>query len=634
MTHTREASVPFAARGADRGRRRWLVWMVVLCCLSLSFRTWGQAVQFSHGSGFYDTSFVLRLAATGTSHPEAYTLRFTLNGSTPTADSRSYSESLVLSDSCFSRSQIFRIQNGPDEYWYSPTEVEHIVVVRAALFDSADVRRSSVATRAFVVAPLLQHAVSLPVVALCADSASLFDYRTGIFVRGASYDPLHSCCTGNYYKKGRDWERDVCFVYLDGDQSLTVDCGLRIHGNSSRRFAQKGLSLYARKEYGSKYFEYPFWGTDASHLQRVKRLVLRPFRSSWMYDGVEDWICQQLASSLRCDHLSTRPVVLFLNGEYWGVYYLEEKPDERYVEDHYGVDADDCDLMEDWDGHAQNGSADGFMQFLSEVDQSDLSDSNAYARIRDQIDLPSFIDYVAFQLLTSNRDWPANNMRCWSANGSPWRWIFFDGDGCLYPSVFDPLANATSTDSTQTWPASVRSTLLLRRLLENDDFRAQLGRRMKELVLTVFDYSRTQPLFRQAVDDIRGEMASQMARFANPVDRAHWDAACNDVDRYLRHEPSRILDLLFERYTIPSDLVSDLQCYPNPAHDEAYVAMRSAEGGSIPVEVFDVNGRLVYKETFAAFRGDNIFPLPVERFGSGLYLVRVAGYGMLKLVVR
>ena len=508
-----------------------------------------QAVVFSHPGGFYADTFSLSMHIDFLPNSQfiiqnsKFKIHYTLNGAEPTECDPEYHTPLSMSPALYSTSNLYRLQNVPDDRWFVPDDVQHIIVVRAAVFDSTGQRRSVVTTHAYLIDSLLGRHITLPVISLCTDSLSLFDHDTGLFVPGFCFESTNPYNTGNYFQRGRHWERTAAFAYYNPNGSfLEQDCGLRIHGNSQRVLVQKGLSLYARKEYGDSRFRYPFFEGE-KHTGSYKRLVLRPWSTSWTGAGVEDWLCQHLAEPLRCDHLATRPVVLFLNGEYWGIYFLEEKADEHFLEEHYRISHQEVDLIACWGQETENGSSKRWESFYQWLQQADLT-SDDYQYLASQVDIDALIDYMLLQVLIINDDWPVNNVRHWSAGDSPWRWIFYDGDGTLVPfpsciTVLDHMTYNTPHRSTRT---SLQSTLLFRRLLANHQFLERTLQRLQELVDSHFSYANTAPLLHDIVEQLRAEVPYQRDRFARPSSIASWEAAVEGIDDFLRREPQNTVE--------------------------------------------------------------------------------------------
>ena len=541
-----------------------------------------QTVHFSHPGGFYSDTFSLSLQLAYAPEGEPFTIRYTLNGNAPTECDTPYTAPIPLSAACLPRSALFRVPNVPEDRWYAPDSVERIIVVRAAAFDAEGYRRSPVITHSYLIDSLLHRRIALPVVSLCADSLSLFDADTGLMVPGWYFDRRYAYSTGNYFQRGRHWERPAAFAYYAPDGGATEqDCGLRVHGNSQRVLVQKGLSLYARREYGDNRFSYPFFGPDGR--ADYRRLVLRPWNTSWSGAGIEDWLCQHLADSLRFDHLATRPVVLFLNGEYWGIYFLEEKADEHYIEEHHGVDSRQVDLLAYWGDEVENGSAErwrAFYQWL-EADGTDMG------RLSNEVDTGAVMDYMLMQILILNDDWPVSNVRQWATDGTPWRWIFFDADGALasfpdnaaildymtyYSSHLRPSARGAVRRTEGSFQihsshTSPQSTLLFRRLFADRGFLEASMRRLRELVATHFDYRRSGALLQQVVKEVESEVPYQIRRFDKPSSMVRWRMAVEVIDEFLRTEPEAMVNEYAQYFGLEqsrSDLCTVYDRYGQP----------------------------------------------------------------------
>ena len=598
---------------------RWKL-LLLAVALALPHTAKCQEVAFSQPGGFYADSFSLTLQG-----PEPYTIRYTLNGNTPTANDPAYTSAIPLTRQCLSPSAIYRVQNAPDDRWYMPDSVERIIVVRAALFDDAGVRRSPVATHSYVISSLLGRNIELPVVSLCVDSVDLFGYDSGIFVPGRLFDPDDPLATGNYYQRGSDWERRASFEFYSAADSLWLvqDCGVRTHGNSTRNVSQKGLSLYARADYGTKRFNCRFFGTA----DRYKRLLLRSFRNSWMESGVEDWLAQNIAEPLLCDRLATRPVALFLNGEYWGIYFLGEKPDEHYVEEHYGIESDEVDMIVNWGEEVENGTPDRWNAFMDSLRVMENEGVDC-GWLASQVDLAAITDYLLLELFTINKDWPANNVRCYTSEGQLWRWLFFDGDGTFVTPSFDVIANITCDDTSWTWPTSEQSTLLFRTLLKCDGFRNGMMQRLKTLANSHFSDSRTKRLLDSIVGLIAPEVPHQKNRFNVPAN--DWNQNINLLRSHLNNRAKRLISDYRQfcmYYSVASDTAT---LYPNPSAGSTTLVIKMAGGNEREVTVCNMKGQCVYRTTCVPRSGYGVVTLP--KMVAGVYVVR-AGRMKLKWVV-
>jgi hypothetical protein len=183
----------------------------------------------------------------------------------------------------------------------------------------------------------LQHA--LRVVSLRSDPDNLFGDPRGLFVPGDIYNTLGwnghyvGLPNANYFQSGSDWERPVFFQLFDSGRSLAVSqlMGVRNHGAWSRGAAQKTLRFYAREEYGDSQVRAALFPgqTDSA----FKRFLLRNSGNDWSSTGFRDAMMHQVFRPLaRCDTQDYEPVVVYVDGEYWGLQNLREYYSAYYLE--------------------------------------------------------------------------------------------------------------------------------------------------------------------------------------------------------------------------------------------------------------------------------------------------------------
>ena len=483
-------------------------------------------VSFSCPGGFYDNSFILSLSC-----PDSLSIHYTLNGNIPTVADMVYQRPLTLDDELFSKSNIHTIQTCHDSIWHPANSVQKCIIVRASAFDLNGDQVGETITNSYFIKSLGCNSHGLPIVSICVDSLSLFDQEYGIMATNESDDTI----TENYMQRGRQWERlcNLEFYELNND-GINQNAGLRIHGESSRWSSQKGLRLYARKEYGQKRFRHEFFGPD--ELDSFKHLVLKPLKNGLLGEH----ICTPIAKSLNVDAPAVRPTILFLNGEYWGIYYLEERTDAQFLADHYGYRKNDINVIESWKGKTVDGNNDSFLQMIQWFDQADLSDEEAYRQACSLIDIDCFIDYYCLELYAGNDDWPMSNMKCWQAENGKWRWIFTDGDGCLcgYRNMWSGIINNTN-----------KSTLIFDRLLENQDFRDQFYSRFGRLIINEFEYKTTKKFLENSYVMVTDEVDRHIARFGMPDSREEFEFHKHEyINTFLYYRPlyvSRLLYYLF-----------------------------------------------------------------------------------------
>lgn len=597
-------------------RRLNILWVFCLTAAAAS----GQ-VAFSSAGGFYPEPFTLTLSA-----GEGMQIHFTTDGSVPTAASPLYCGPLMLSEELYSSRSIYQVPCAPDDEWNPPSEVLRAIVLRAAAFSPDGTRCGPVATHSYFIASLLGFDPLLPAVSLAIAPEALFDPDTGIFSL-TGFDPADNFNTGNFNQHGREWERLAHVEFYEPSGSgFSQPLGLRTHGGNGRRFMQKCLKLYARSEYGDKKIRYPLF--DNLPFSSYKRLVLKPFSSSWSDAGLEDFLSQQLAVGLRFSAMATRPVTLFINGEYWGIYFLQESPDERYVEQRCDVDEADVDVIGSWLGLVENGSSSGFLQMMRWLEAADLADTSLYRQFCTMIDINEFIDYQLYESFIANADWPANNMRCYQYGAAPWRWLFYDGDAAFINADRDMAGYATYVGADE-WPSCSEATLCLRQLLRAPDFQQRFLSRLQELTASHFAYSRTSPILSGLVGQISGEVARQCARFGIPDSRRTWVNAVADIDRFLSRRPPIYFGQMESLVLMPDTSCSAFSVFPNPAHGELFISSAGGSEGYIHCLIYDLQGRTMMSVQLHVTETGFLNRLSVAGLPPGIYLLRILPSGQV-----
>lgn len=598
--------------------------LVALVALPLIGLAQNDTVLFSARGGFYENVFSLEMF----NYYPQYHIRYTTNGNQPTSESALYDRPLVLDARNYSKSDIFTIVNCPSNEFFAVDSVEHCIVIRAAVFNDAGQRISHVVTNSYFIKALGCDTHGLPAISICADSLDLFDYRRGIFVPGAWCSPSMPLWTGNYFGKGMAWER-LCNVefYEQDNRGVNQQAGLRTHGGASRRYQQKGMKLFAREEYGKKRFKHSFFSDTP--IDNIKHFNLKPFRcSNWLKTGLNDAFSHRVARLLDIDVLGTRAVVVFLNGEYWGVYYMEEATDGHYLEDHYNVNPDSCNIIKNWTT-LDEGDDTEWRNLYDWMETADLSQAEDYDYLCSKIDMHNFIDYLIFELYSANVDWPANNVRCWQTDDRKWRWMFYDGDGCFFRD-WDVFANIVDT-SDHLNPSNATATLFYRRLLKNDGFVEGLRTRLEDLLNHRLNYAHTGPILSVMRDEIEGEVACQSDRFGFPSSVSKWSDQIGEMDVYLRSRNHRMVEQIEAFWSLPDEELVGFSCYPNPFSGEIRVSIAADDLVANEIAIYDLMGRKVFSQSCMIQQGhDDIVIQP--NLEAGVYVLRIGRTG--KIIVK
>lgn len=437
-------------------KRQKLICILVLLALIISssvliFTDYVGDPVFSENSGFYEDDFYLELSAFN-----ADKIYYTLDGSVPDENSYEYTEPILISNATFNENtnsmrtdtSTSFYANSADvytppmaKYHYAPPDflIDKCTVIRAIAVNRSGVK-SEISDSTFFVGISSEDYGNCNIISIITDPDNLFDEETGIYVTGNVFKNYLSqelenwwqSWPANYTQRGKDWEREAVFQIFDGSGSFvsSKNGGIRIHGYSSRSSLPKSLNLYARTEYdGRDHFDTYLFGNNYNPqsvtLSAGGNQVLVQFSDYFMTEMVRDL---NFATGLQ------EPYIMFLDGEYWGFYWLTEKYDEEYLAYYYNIDANNAVIVKN--GYADTEEDLGlYNEMVNFISTNDMSNPDNFDKACSIIDMDSYIDYYATLIYIARTvDWPNGNTALWrtretSGTGysdGKWRWMLFD----------------------------------------------------------------------------------------------------------------------------------------------------------------------------------------------------------------
>ena len=589
-----------------------------------------EQICFSKRGGIYDSCFLLEL----TNKHLDNKIYYTLNGSNPSNTDNLYNGSIVIDSNLISQEFYDTINMTPEDEFYIPyIKSVNSIVVRAAAFDSLGNVVSDVVTNSYFIRELGIDHDMFPIISISAQYDDLFDFYKGIFVPGAQFNPEHPEWTGNYYKRGKDWEREINIEFYEPDNTCGINqiAGLRTHGGNVRLLLQKGLKVYADLEYGIDRFYYKMF--EENEYSTYKRLVLKPYYASWSQTGLEDYIANKMAQSINMCGAASRPSVLYINGVYRGIYYVTEKLDEYYLKSKYDIDKDNVQIVENWSGVVDDSISSEFVELYNYIANNDLSIAENYYYVIKKIDIRNFIDYQIIELFIANYDWPVQNMKCWKNHdfNSKWQWIFYDGDAGFNQVDYN-MFDHSMDESDSNWPTNAFSTLFYRKLMENSSFKVQFNSRLQELLTDNFDNEKLLDYFSECNSFLQFEVKNHINKFGSPNDYKEWVRGAEIIYEFLikRHcefkqnyEKTIGGRLVLPNCEYRSKEVLSSSIYPNPTHDRFTFNITLSH--SFPATILLVNsvGNSVVLYNDILLEGENSLDFNDIHLTPGLYIITV-----------
>jgi hypothetical protein len=303
---------------------------------------------FSHTSGFYPGNFTLKLSS-----EKKAAIYYTLDSSNPKTSntSKEFKDGILIYDRSL-EPNIYSAYGEDDDsplsisrfqkYYHPPNyPVKKAMVIRAVAKNKNGNYSEVVTETYFVTDKDLNKYKNLTVISLVTDPDNLFSPDYGIYVTGTMFQEWKNSedyipnlifgdkrIKGNFYMKGSDWEREALFTMFEkGKVVVQQNVGIRIKGNYSRIVPQKSFNIYAKKKYGKATIDTDIlkdnYDINGKLITSYKKLSLRG-----IYDDsrIRDVIGRNLFYSREnLVSLDTTISVMFLDGEYWGAYLIQEK---------------------------------------------------------------------------------------------------------------------------------------------------------------------------------------------------------------------------------------------------------------------------------------------------------------------
>jgi len=435
-------------------------------------------VVFSQNGGVYSLPQTISLS---TSSPTA-DIYYTTNGDIPTENSNLYT---------------------------SPILLDTTTIIRVACFETG-LLQSKVITNTYFFG--INH--TLPIISLTTAPDNLWNDTIGIYCVGTNGSVGYEI-TANYWN---DWERPANFELYEtnNQQVLNQKSGIAINGER-RNMQQKSLRVFARNKYDAPSFDYEIF-TDKD-IKSFSSLVLRngglpDFTNSMIRDGLSQTLINKVTD---IDHQGSRQAVLYLNGEYWGIYNIKEKQNEDYLVSNHNINPDNIDMLENYTNAIISGSDQDYEFLLNYIQNADLNTDEAYSYLERTIDIEEYIDYLSTEIYLANYDWPMINIKYWKENNEKgkWRWLLFDTDPCMglwgNPD-YNSMHHAVATDHPD-WPNPPNSTLFFRSMLRSDKFKEEFVQRFAARANTTFSAERIKHFADSMSLLIADEMVNHIARW-------------------------------------------------------------------------------------------------------------------------
>ena len=370
-----------------------------------------------------------------------------------------------------------------------PFTVDRTCVVRAI-----SVEEGMMPSRPLTLSYIINEGHSLPVLSLVSNSSSEFNriYSNGI----------------------KDVEMPGSLSLYEEDGSFTAPCGIKMHGETSLILPKKNMSIRFRAAYGQETVDYDAFDGGVTEFTNFVLRAGQDYYSAIIRNELCENLC--LAATDNVVAQRSKYCVLYIDGEYWGIYALMEKVNEQLYASLAGVSRDSVTVIES----EAPFNSDLYQDVFMFCRLNNMAETENYERFCAMMDVDSLIDWIVLEGYCANADLSYGNLRyCRSTeNDGKWRLMFYDLDSTFYTGEqnFYNLLSYYSLTNRQV--CGLISTLLV-----NEEFVDRLLTRAAQLLETTLSNESTVQEIQRLAAQIAPEVERDYARHGMTMEKWEWN---------------------------------------------------------------------------------------------------------------
>ncbi len=431
--------------------------------------------------------------------------------------------------------------NAASSLYNGPITITKTTVIRARCF-----AQGYLPSRVLDLLYVVNEGHELEIISIITNPSNLWDYYSGIYVEGPNASPEFPHVGANYWQS---WEKEATVSFFANDGTgFSEPCGLRIFGAYSRALAMKSFTCKFRAKYGTSQLNYQLF--EDSDLKSYESFILRntgqDFNRARMRDSL---ISSMVADKTTVDVQKYRPAVVYLNGEFWGVYFIREKINENYIAGNYNVSPESVSVVR------ANGVTNAeYTALINYVKTHDLSVDEYYQYVLSKIDKENYIDYICAQIYIANTD--NGNIRYYKTdeNDGKWRWIMFDVDWSFAGPTHNTVAAHLNPAGTGSYNRF--STTLINGLLKNPQFKEDFLRRMAWQLENIWTdenvYGRIEEMKSLIQHDMRRDCEKWGRTYGN------WENHVDNLAAFQKYRPNEIYKHIKNYFTLTDAEMAEL----------------------------------------------------------------------------
>ena len=368
----------------------------------------------------------------------------------------------------------------------------------------------------------------LPILSLAINSSDLYNVNVHTALNSSVIEPVN-----------------VTLIEKDGS-GFNINGGLKLFGGSTRSYRKKSYEIKFKKKYGDAHLNYKLFDTVDSSV--FESIVLRTgSQDEFQYSKrviIRDIVATSLMHDFtKVDVQAYKPVVVYINGKYWGLYFIREKVDENFVANHYNVKTTekDTDILR-IDGEVKSGSSKAYNSMMSFINNNSLANKNNYAKIKEQIDIENLCDFWIGEIWTNNYD--IVNTRYFrnpNIDNGKWKFVFYDLDSGFYVDYGREGNSFNYYTKTSGIGYGNFSTALLRNLMKSSEFKKTFLERLSYNLNNTWSTKNISKKIDDVIAEIgKDEIKRNLSRW-NVCSYSEWENHVKDLKSFSKSRTTSII---------------------------------------------------------------------------------------------
>lgn len=387
---------------------------------------------FSVPSGFYDSSFQLEISAN-----DEFRIYYSTDGSNPTVNSIEYTKPIQIVDvSLNENAYCNRTDLSMNRYTIPSSKVDKATIIKAVAINESGKCSDVITATYFINFSQKLNNYGMDIISIVTEPKNLFDYWDGIYVNGVTYDNAVitesvAGTTANYWE---NWTKDGHVYYFSKNGYLSYEntCKLATYNDAYLNKAQKSLELSGLIKKG--------WDSGFEDFIDFSKKEGAIILSSGRNDSTTLVRNRLIQDSMKQSKVGTQQIkecIVFLDGEFWGVYNIVQNYTEDTISEQYGVESNDVVLLDTQRVlHGKRNDLEDYNNMIEQISTMDMSQSDNYNLFCSMVDIESVIDYYSCQIYVGTSDWIPAQTYIWRTNKSSnqpyydekWRWMLYETD--------------------------------------------------------------------------------------------------------------------------------------------------------------------------------------------------------------